>query len=419
MKILVIGSGGREHALTWKIAQSPKVSKVFCAPGNPGTSQVAENIPIASEDLQALLQFAKKEQIDMTVVGPEQPLSLGIVNLFLENNLPIFGPTREAARLEGSKAFSKSFMKKYNIPTGLYEVFSSASKAKAFLKNATLPIVIKADGLAAGKGVVICKTLEEAESAVHSLLVEKKFGPAGDKVVIEEFLDGEEASFMALCDGVNILPFVCARDHKQVFDGNRGPNTGGMGAYAPSPLITEELEKKILNTVIVPAVRAMASEGNPFTGVLYAGVMIKEGEVKTLEFNCRLGDPETQPLLMKLDTDIVTLFEATMSGTLHQTEIRWKDDAAACIVLASGGYPGSFQKGKVISGLDLIETGSKLMVFHAGTAKEANIVVTSGGRVLGITALGKDPSVAISNAYKAAQSISWEGIHYRKDIGRA
>lgn len=418
MKVLVVGSGGREHALAWKIAKSPLVSKVWCAPGNPGTASIAENIDIKVDDLPGLIAFALREKVDLTVVGPELPLSLGIVDLFEERGLKIFGARRNAAVIEASKAFSKDLMKKYNVPTAAYEVFTEVEPAIAFIDKTGIPIVVKADGLAAGKGVIIAQTREEAVAAVTYMLSGNAFGEAGARVVIEEFLTGEEASFLAFTDGKNIIPLASAQDHKAVNDGDTGPNTGGMGAYSPAPVVTPAVHEKAMAEVLRRTVDGMAAEGRPYRGVLYAGLMVKDGEVKTLEFNARFGDPECQPLLMRMKSDIVPLLMGVASGNISGMEIEWEEKAAVCVVMASEGYPGDYRKGDVISGIESAEQVGGLVVFHAGTAEKNGEIVTSGGRVLGVTALGGTVKEAIGHAYEGVKRISWRGVHYRSDIGK-
>lgn len=417
MKILVIGSGGREHALVWKIAQSPLVTKVYCAPGNPGIGELAENVAIKVDDLQGLLDFAKKQQIDLTVVGPELPLSLGIVDLFEDNGLKIFGARKNAAVIEASKAFSKDLMKKYHVPTAAYEVFTEIEPAIAFIDTLGLPIVVKADGLAAGKGVIIAQTREEAIETVTDMLSGNAFGNAGSRVVVEEFLRGEEASFLAFTDGKNIIPLASAQDHKPAYDGDKGPNTGGMGAYSPAPVVTPAIHEKVMEEVMRRTVDGMAAEGRTYKGVLYAGLMIDGGEIKTLEFNARFGDPECQPLLMRMKSDIVPVLLATANGDISAVSLEWHDKAAVCVVMASGGYPGTYQKGDEITGLDKAASIEDLFVFHAGTAKKDGAYITNGGRVLGVTALGATVEKAISRAYDGVAAIKWNGVHYRTDIG--
>lgn len=416
MKVLIIGGGGREHALAWKLGQSKKVSAVFTAPGNPGTALHGANRMIPAEDIEGLRAFALREKIDLTVVGPELPLTLGIVDAFTESGLKIFGPSRRAAELEGSKVFSKELMVKYNIPTAWYKKFDDYGKAVSYIENHDGPYVVKADGLAAGKGVIICRTKKEALDAVGLIIKKKAFGVAGKRIIIEEFLEGEEASFLAVTDGVTVVPLAPAQDHKAIFDGDRGPNTGGMGAYSPAPLVTEALEKEIMETVMVPTVRAMEAEGRPYRGVLYAGLMISNGRPKVLEFNCRFGDPETQPILMRLEDDLFDLLMAAAEGRLEGVRLKW-GRPAVCVVMSSKGYPGDYRKGDAITGLEEAAKLKDVMVFHAGTAIKDGRVVTSGGRVLGVTATGDDIKGAIENAYRAVSLISWEGAYYRKDIG--
>jgi len=417
MKVLVIGSGGREHALVWKIAQSPLVTKVYCAPGNPGIAELAENVPLKVDDLPGLLAFAQKEQIGLTVVGPELPLSLGIVDLFEDNGLTVFGARQNAAIIEASKAFSKDLMKKYNVPTAAYEVFTEIEPAIAFLDTLGLPVVVKADGLAAGKGVIIAQTREEAIDTVTDMLSGNAFGNAGSRVVVEEFLRGEEASFLAFTDGKNIIPLASAQDHKPIFDGDKGPNTGGMGAYSPAPVVTPAIHEKVMKEVMRRTVDGMAAEGRPYRGVLYAGLMIDGGEIKTLEFNARFGDPECQPLLMRMKSDIVPILLATARGDINSINLEWHDKAAVCVVMAAGGYPGDYRKGDLITGLDKAAAMEDLFVFHAGTARKGDTYVTNGGRVLGVTALGDTVRDAISRAYEGVAAITWPGVQYRSDIG--
>jgi phosphoribosylamine---glycine ligase len=417
MKVLVVGSGGREHALVWKIAQSPLVQRVFCAPGNPGTALLAENVDIAVDDLQGLLSFAMEEGVGLTVVGPELPLSMGLVDLFEEHGLKVFGARKNAAIIEASKAFSKDLMKKYDVPTAAYEVFTEIEPAVAFIDQTGLPIVIKADGLAAGKGVIIAQNRDEAVAAVTDMLSGNAFGAAGSRVVVEEFLRGEEASFLAFTDGKLIVPLASAQDHKAVFDGDQGPNTGGMGAYSPAPVVTPSIHEKAMAEVMRRTVDGMAAEGRPYRGVLYAGLMIDGQNVKTLEFNARFGDPECQPLLMRMKSDIVPILMAVAGGDLSGIEIEWHDKAAVCVVLASQGYPGDYRKGDVISGLAEAAKLEDVVVFHAGTKSADDAVVTSGGRVLGVTALGGTVKEAIDRAYSGVSLISWTGMHFRRDIG--
>ena len=415
MRVLVIGSGGREHALAWKIAQSPLVKKVFCAPGNAGTANVAENIDIPSDNVDALLQFATVTGIGLTVVGPEQPLVKGLVDSFEESGLRVFGPSQRAAEIEGSKVFCKDLMKKYGIPTARYESFDSPDQVKLFTKEDE-PVVVKASGLAAGKGVILCSNAEEARSAVQSIMQEKAFGNAGDQVVVEEFLTGQEVSLLAFTDGKTVLPLDSAQDHKAAFDGDKGPNTGGMGAYSPALVFTEELKQQVIDEIMIPTVRAMAKEGRYYRGILYAGLMLTESGPKVLEFNARFGDPETQPIMMRIKNDIVPIFEACIDGTLAKQSLQWRQEPTICVVMAAKGYPSSYEKGKEISGLNSDEN-RQAVVFHAGTKLENGKVLTNGGRVLGVTALGSDINQAIKNAYSAVDKIKWDGVHYRKDIG--
>ncbi|UCF89457.1 MAG: phosphoribosylamine--glycine ligase [bacterium] len=417
MKVLVVGGGGREHSLVWKLNQSPRVTKVYCAPGNAGIAREAEVVPIDVTDIKALVDLALDEGIDLTCVGPELPLTLGIVDAFEEAGLRIFGASKAAAEIEGSKVFTKDLLAKYNIPTGSYKVFEDPAEAKAYLKEVGAPIVVKADGLAAGKGALVCQTIEEAEDAVRLCMEERAFGDAGNRVVIEEFLVGEEASFLAFSDGKTVLPMATSQDHKPIFDGDKGPNTGGMGAYSPAPVVTPELFDQTMNEIMIPTVQAMASEGRPYKGVLYAGLMIRDGKARVLEFNARFGDPEAQPLFMRMDGDLVDVMEAVIDGRLDQVELQWQDDATICVVMASGGYPGDYEKGKVITGIDEADALHGVKVFHAGTAEKDGKIVTAGGRVLGVTARGKDIPQAIERAYEACALISWEGAQYRKDIG--
>lgn len=418
MKVLVVGGGGREHALVWKIAQSPKVSKVFCAPGNAGISRHATLVPIGANDLKGLLEFALREEIGLTVVGPEEPLTRGIVDLFESKGLAIFGASQKAAELEGSKAFAKMMMKKYHIPTASYEIFVERQSAVQYVQRQGAPIVIKADGLAAGKGVILCKTVEEAIEAIDQMMVKKIFGESGSRVVIEEYLVGEEASYLAFTDGKAILPLASSQDHKAVFDGDEGPNTGGMGAYSPAPVVTEEVNQKIIQKILRPIIQGMAEEGRPYKGVIYAGLMIYNGEPKVLEFNARFGDPETQPVLMRMKGDMVPILEACIEGTLSRCMIEWDRRAAVCVVMASKGYPGEYERGKRIDGLEKASLMEDVFIFHAGTAFKDQQVVTHGGRVLGVTGLGESIPKAIARTYQAVEMISWEGVHYRKDIGQ-
>jgi len=418
MKVLVVGGGGREHALVWKIAQSQMVDTLYCAPGNPGIASVAECVHIAADEIDALLDFALNEKIDLTVVGPEVPLTLGIVDLFRTKGLLIFGPTQAAARLEGSKAFSKDLMAKYGIPTASYCTFNDRDEAVAYIREQGAPIVVKADGLAAGKGVIVAMTQEEAISAVDDIMLDAVFGAAGSSVVVEEFMEGEEASFFAFTDGKHILPLASAQDHKRVYDNDEGPNTGGMGAYSPAPVVSDVVAAQVIDRIVKPTVDAMAKEGCPYTGILYVGLMIKDGKARVVEYNARFGDPEAQPLLVRMKSDLVPVLLACARGELDTIGLEWHDKAAVCVVMASGGYPASFEKGFEIKGLEKAEMIEDLLVFHAGTTLKDGKIVNNGGRVLGVTGLGVTVSDAISKAYQGVQMISWEGVHYRTDIGR-
>ena len=416
MKILVVGSGGREHALAWKLAQSQNIQLVYVAPGNGGTALDGRLENIAITDPLELAQFVQKEHVALTVVGPETPLAAGIVDIFRELGLKIFGPTREAAQLESSKDFAKAFMQRHGIPTAQYQTFADPAAAHAYIDAKGAPIVIKADGLAAGKGVVVAMTLEEAHGAVDMMLSDNRLGDAGARVVIEEFLEGEEASFIVMVDGKNILPLATSQDHKRLQDHDLGPNTGGMGAYSPAPIVTPALHAKVMREIIVPTVQGMAKDGIPFTGFLYAGLMIDAfGKVKTLEFNCRMGDPETQPIMARLKTDLVQVMEHAVNGTLDQVELDWDRRTALGVVMAAGGYPDAPRKGDVITGLPA-ETDSQI-VFHAGTMRQDGELLTSGGRVLCVVGMGDSVRVAQTEAYRALDKISFSGMQFRRDIG--
>jgi len=418
VKVLVVGGGGREHVLVWKVLSSPHVDQVLAAPGNAGIGEVAECADVEAEDIDGLIRLAEGERVDLTIVGPEAPLALGIVDRFREAGLKIFGPTKEAAKIESSKVFAKELMAKYGIPTARFEVFDDPNRARDYIRKAGTPIVVKADGLAAGKGSIVCRTLDEAYGAVERIMEEKEFGDAGNLIVVEEMLVGEEASILAITDGEAIKPFLPSQDHKPVYDGDRGPNTGGMGAYAPAPVVTEEVARTVMEGILRPAVEGMAKEGTEYRGVLYAGLMITREGPKVLEFNCRFGDPESQAVLPLFEGDLVEVLEATIEGRLEEAEVRNSQGAAVCVVLASGGYPGKYEKGKVIEGLDELENMEDVLVFHAGTAKRDGKLVTNGGRVLGVTALGPDIPRAIERAYEAVAKVHFEGMHYRRDIGR-
>ncbi len=418
MKVLVIGGGGREHALVWKLSQSPRVEEVFCAPGNGGIVPIARCLEIAATDLEGLARFCTDEKIDLTVVGPELPLTMGIVDLFNKERLRIFGATKGAAQLEGSKAFSKDLMREYHIPSARYRVFDDRDQAAAYIKKEGAPIVVKADGLAAGKGVILAGTEKEALEALDAIMVKRAFGEAGDRVVIEERLEGEETSFIAFSDGEHVLPLASSQDHKAVYDADKGPNTGGMGAYSPAPIVTPDIHDRIMEEIMIPTVRALAAEGYPYQGVLYAGLMIKDMEPKVLEFNCRLGDPETQPIFMRMGGDLIPVMEACIEGALAGVELSWDVRTAVCVVMASQGYPGSYEKGKRIHGLEKVEEMEGVFVFHAGTALKDGNYLTAGGRVLGVTGLGKGIKEAMETTYRAVAQITWDGAHFRKDIGK-
>ena len=416
MKVLVIGSGGREHTLVWKMTQSPKVSKVYCAPGNAGISRLAQCVNIDADNIEKLVDFAQKEKINLTVVGPELPLSRGIVNEFNKQGLRIFGPSKEAAEIESSKVFCKYLLKKYNIPTANYVVFQNSQKALDYIQQQTFPLVIKADGLAAGKGVFIVKNLLQARDALDTLMEEKKFGEAGKQVVVEEFLEGEEVSILAFCDGKTVVPMVSSQDHKKIFDHDQGPNTGGMGAYSPVPFYSDEFKKRVLEEILEPTVKGLRIEGKEYKGVLYAGLILTKEGPKVLEFNARFGDPETQVVLPRLKTDLIDILNAVIDDRLHKINIQWEDNAAVCVVVASGGYPGKHQKGKPISGLERLGKMKDMIAFHAGTKFQEGRVVTSGGRVMGITAWDETISKAKEKAYKGIKEIYFEDMYYRKDI---
>ncbi|MDL1892006.1 phosphoribosylamine--glycine ligase [Sphingobacteriales bacterium CHB3] len=419
MNILVIGSGAREHALVWKIRQSPKVREIYCSPGNPGIGELAECLPMRATALEGLLDFAKQQQIDLTVVGPEQPLADGIVDLFEANGMKIFGPTKRAAELEWSKAFAKEFMQRHGIPTARYKKFTASQSAEAndYISRSSMPVVLKADGLAAGKGVLVCSSREQAVASFEEM--KRQFGAAGDTIVVEEFLEGEEASVFAICDGKDFVMLAPAQDHKRVFDGDRGKNTGGMGAYAPAPIVTPDLFRDVEEKIIKPTLTGMASEGRPYKGCLYVGLMITTGGPKVIEYNCRFGDPETQVVLPLLNSDIVELFDATCEGRIGELRSNIAhSQSAVCVVLASGGYPDEYPTGIEIDGLDELAGVNNVLVFHAGTKLQGSTLVTAGGRVLGVTAIKSDLAGAIEDAYNAVGKISFAGVHYRRDIGK-
>ncbi|MBA5239097.1 MULTISPECIES: phosphoribosylamine--glycine ligase [Pectobacterium] len=419
MNILVIGNGGREHALAWKAAQSPLAKRVYVAPGNAGTALEAAltNVDIAATDVPALVAFAQENHIDLTIVGPETPLVIGVVDAFQSAGLKIFGPSQAAAQLEGSKAFTKDFLARHNIPTAEYQNFTEVEPALAYVRSKGAPIVIKADGLAAGKGVIVAMTLQEAENAIQDMLAGNAFGDAGHRIVVEEFLDGEEASFIVMVDGKNVLPMATSQDHKRVGDKDTGPNTGGMGAYSPAPVVTDEIHQRVMDQVIWPTVNGMAAEGNTYVGFLYAGLMISaDGQPKVIEFNCRFGDPETQPIMLRLRSDLVELCLAACDGTLDQKDSVWDERPSLGVVLAAGGYPADYNTGDVISGLPQ-QDAEDGKVFHAGTKLNGINVVTNGGRVLCVTALGNTVAEAQQRAYEIAAGIQWQGVFCRKDIG--
>jgi phosphoribosylamine--glycine ligase len=417
MNVLVVGGGGREHAICWKLAQSPKVKKLFCAPGNAGIAQVAQCVPIKATDVAGMVQWAKDNAMDFVMVAPDDPLALGMVDALEEAGIPAFGPRKNAAIIEASKAFSKELMKKYHIPTAQYETFTDLDKALAYIEEQGAPIVVKADGLALGKGVVVAQTVDEAKTAVRDMMEGHKFGASGSTVVIEECMVGPEVTVLAFCDGEHLVPMLSSQDHKRAYDGNQGPNTGGMGAFCPSPKYTPEIGKLCEETIFRPTVEALKAEGRPFKGVIYFGLMLTEKGPRVVEYNARFGDPETQPILSMLDSDLMEIFEACVNGTLDKVDIRWKSGAACCLVLASGGYPVAYESGYPISGLD--EAGKSAVVFHAGTKQtDDGQIVTAGGRVLGVTAVGTDLEDAIAKAYAAAKPISFAKMHFRTDIGK-
>ncbi len=421
MKVLIIGSGGREHCLSWKISQSSLVDKIYCAPGNGGTSLVAENVNIPFGDIDQLLEFAREKKIDLTIVGPEDPLVGGIVDKFEAEGLKVFGPRKELALLEGSKVFAKEIMRKYNIPTADFKIFDDPTLAKEYLKQKGVPVVIKADGLAAGKGVVVAKDINQAQEAIDMMMVEKKFGKAGEKIIIEDCLEGEEASILVITDGDTAIPLVSSQDHKSVYDNDKGPNTGGMGAYAPAPVVGEEILTRVKNQIILPLISGFKEDGKPYKGILYIGLMIKDNTPFVLEFNVRFGDPETQAILPKLKSDLADLILKSVDNKLSEVELEWDKRVCLCVVLASGGYPATYQKGKEIKGLEALGALDDVFAFHAGTklfsSSSGSVFVTNGGRVLGITTLGQDIREAQDKAYKAIENISFEKMHFRRDIG--
>jgi len=416
MKILVLGNGGREHALVWKLKQSTRVEKIYVAPGNAGTADLAENIDIEATDINKLIEFGKEEKIDLTVVGPEAPLVAGVVDAFEEEGLKVFGPNQAAAQLEGSKVFSKDFMRKYNIPTAKYESFADAKEAIDYIKKEGAPIVVKAEGLAAGKGVIVAQTVDEAVKAVEEIMVNEKFGEAGERIVVEEFLAGEEATVLAFTDGETIVPMIPSQDHKPAYDGDKGPNTGGMGAYAPAPIATEELMAKVYEEILVPTIEGLKKEGITFKGVLYSGLMIVDGEAKVIEYNVRLGDPEAEVVLPLLKNDLVDIMEAIIEEKLDGVDVEWLQQTSVCVIMASGGYPVAYEKGKEINGIKEAEA-EDIIVFQAGTDFKDDKLVTAGGRVLGVTALGNGYQATIDRAYEGVKKIDFADAHYRTDIG--
>lgn len=420
MKILIVGSGGREHALAWKAAQSASVTEVLVAPGNVGIAQEPKCrlVNIASDDIEGLKQLALAEEVDLTIVGPEAPLVAGATDVFEQSGLKVFGPSKNAARLEGSKVFTKRLLAKYGVPTGQYEEFADYDAAYKHLTKISGPIVVKADGLAAGKGVFVCRDRQESFQALHTIMKERAFGDAGNLVVVEECLEGEEASFIAFTDGKNVLPLASSQDHKPIYDDDQGPNTGGMGAYSPAPVVTPEVHDRIMNEIMIPVVQALEKEGAPYLGFLYAGLMIRDGKPYVLEFNVRMGDPEAQPLLFRMNSDIVPLMTVALEGKLGEAHIDWSPEDSVCVVMASSGYPGSYEKGKPIHGLADADKLDGVKVFHAGTARGPQGVVTSGGRVLGVTAKALGIAQAIDKAYQAVQKICWDNAYYRTDIGK-
>jgi phosphoribosylamine--glycine ligase len=418
MNVLVVGSGGREHSLVWKLAQSPLISQLYCAPGNAGTAAQAENVRIDADDIATLVAFARQKRIDFTVVGPEQPLALGIVDAFQHAGLKVCGPVQRAAELESSKAFAKELMVKYAIPTAPFQVFTEAHAAQRYIDDHDVPIVVKADGLAAGKGAVVCWTRDLAHQSIERMMGLREFGDAGRRVVIEDFLPGEEISFFACSDGTHLLPMPPCQDHKQVFDSDEGLNTGGMGAYSPVPVVDAALRARIMAEIMQPTVEAMAAEGRSLQGVLYAGLMLVDGQPYVLEFNTRFGDPEAQVILMRLDSDLLPILMATADGTLDRTACRWREEPAVCVVMASQGYPEAYERGQPIRGLEQATQIPGVAVFHAGTARRDGQYVTNGGRVLGVTARARDLPSAIDQAYRAVHTITWKGAHFRTDIGR-
>lgn len=417
MRILLVGNGGREHSIAWMLKCSSVITELYCAPGNAGIENVATCVPIKSDDVNGLLEFSKNKKIDLVVVGPEVPLVLGIADAFKRTGIKVFGPTREAAMLEGSKAYAKEFCSRHGISCARSKTFSDAESAKAYVQKEALPLVIKADGLAAGKGVLICETHREALAAIDDILIKRSFGDAGNRIVVEEFLDGEEASFLAIMDGNHVLALAGSRDHKRVHDGDEGPNTGGMGAVSPAKVLSDDVAQSVMESVMLPASRGMVTEGRPFVGVLYAGLMIKNGVPKVLEFNVRFGDPETQALMPRMKADLASVMWAAVTGSLEDVTISWDPRPSACVVLCSGGYPGSYERGKEIRGLDKASALKDVLVFHAGTRRDGARIVTDGGRVINVVALGENMKDATMRCYAAVENISFDGMHFRRDIG--
>lgn len=418
MKVLVVGGGGREHTLVWKITQSSLVDVVFCAPGNGGTAEIANNLNIKAEEIGELIRFAKNENIDLTVVGPEGPLVNGISDSFKSEGLAVFGPSKNAAMIEGSKIYSKMLMERVSVPQASFEKFHNAERAIDYLKGQNFPVVIKASGLAAGKGVIIVNNIDEAKMTILDIMIERRFGKSGETIVIEEFLRGEEVSLLVLSDGETVLPFISSQDHKQVFDDDKGPNTGGMGAYAPAPILGKEKTENLVDRIILPVLDELKKEGVQYRGVLYAGLIFSEEGPKVLEFNCRFGDPETQAILPLLKSDLAEVLLKTVNGELKGTTFQWENSSAVCVVLASGGYPGSYEKGKEIEGLNSLKDRNDIVVFHAGTRVEGNKLLTNGGRVLGVTGIGNTLEDAINKTYSAIENITFKSMHFRKDIGK-
>ncbi|MHB1318331.1 MAG: phosphoribosylamine--glycine ligase [Anaerolineae bacterium] len=417
VRILVVGSGGREHALVWALSRSPLETQLYAAPGNGGTAALATNVPVKAEDVKGIVTFAEAERIDLVVVGPEVPLAMGLVDRLQEAGIRAFGPTAAAARIESSKAYSKAFMRDHGIPTAEFGHFTDYDSARAYLDAHPAPVVLKADGLAAGKGVMVCQSDDEAREALRAVIIDHRFGSAGDRVVIEQFLTGQEVSVLAFSDGKHVAPMILSQDHKAAYDGDRGPNTGGMGCYAPARVLTAPMLQRVISEVLQPTIDGLAALGTPYVGVLYAGLMVEGDAFTVLEFNCRFGDPEAQVILPLLETDLLSVLEACVTGELNQIALRWRGQTAACVVLASGGYPGDYERGLLIEGLDAVSQDDGVLVFHAGTRQDGKRTITDGGRVLGVTGIADSLPGALSRAYAAAAKISWPGVFYRRDIG--